>query len=54
MYVAVTRAEQKLYVTFPKTIQDKACGRSESLKELNLPIIDSEKVSPVGTAAAVF
>ncbi|WP_435924449.1 UvrD-helicase domain-containing protein [Paenibacillus sp. DYY-L-2] len=52
MYVAVTRAKQKLYVTFPKTIQEKPCGRSRFLKELNLPIIDSDKVSPVHVIAA--
>ncbi|MGG0173399.1 3'-5' exonuclease [Paenibacillus dokdonensis] len=54
MYVAVTRAKQKLYITYPKTIQDKPCGKSGFLKELNLPIIDSDKVSPVGTAMAAF
>lgn len=43
MYVAVTRAQKKLFVTFPKTIQDKPCGRSIFLEELNLPIVDSEK-----------
>ncbi|WP_199926726.1 UvrD-helicase domain-containing protein [Brevibacillus brevis] len=43
MYVAVTRAKQNLYVTFPKTIQGKPCRRSIFLKELNLKIEDQEK-----------
>ncbi|SFM42237.1 DNA helicase-2 / ATP-dependent DNA helicase PcrA [Paenibacillus sp. 1_12] len=43
MYVAVTRAQKKLYVTFPKTIQDKPCGRSKFLGELNLPIVISNQ-----------
>ena len=47
MYVAVTRAKKKLYVTFPKTIQDKPCGRSKFLGELNLPILDCGKVNPI-------
>ncbi|GKS10867.1 DNA helicase [Paenibacillus chitinolyticus] len=50
MYVAVTRAKKKLYVTFPKTIQEKPCGSSKFLKELNLPIIDCDKMPSVGSA----
>jgi len=38
MYVAATRAKQNLYLTFPKTIQDKPVKRSVFLKELLLPI----------------
>ncbi|CCF16735.1 uvrD/REP helicase family protein [Brevibacillus laterosporus GI-9] len=49
MYVAVTRAKKNLYVTFPKTIQDKPCGRSKFLKELNLPILACDKVNSVGS-----
>ncbi|WP_420540458.1 UvrD-helicase domain-containing protein (plasmid) [Paenibacillus polymyxa] len=47
MYVAVTRAQKNLYVTFPKAIQDKPCGRSKFLGELNLPIFDCDKVNPI-------
>ncbi|MCR8659178.1 UvrD-helicase domain-containing protein [Paenibacillus endoradicis] len=47
MYVAVTRAQKKLYVTFPKTIQDKPCGRSKFLGELNLQILDCNNVNPI-------
>jgi len=38
MYVAATRAKHNLYVTFPKTIQDKPSKRSVFIKELNIPI----------------
>lgn len=38
MYVAATRAKHNLYVTFPKTIQDKPSKRSIFIKELNLPL----------------
>ncbi|MED1746651.1 UvrD-helicase domain-containing protein [Brevibacillus borstelensis] len=44
MYVAVTRARERVYVTFPKKKQDKPCGRSKFLKELNLPIVNSEEI----------
>lgn len=45
MYVAVTRARERVYVTFPKKKQDKPCGRSKFLKELNLPIVNCEEIS---------
>ncbi|MGM1019136.1 MAG: UvrD-helicase domain-containing protein [Bacillota bacterium] len=38
MYVAVTRAKHNLYVTYPKTKQDKPCGRSKFIDELKLEI----------------
>ncbi|MGO4732172.1 3'-5' exonuclease [Paenibacillus sp. 2KB_22] len=38
MYVAATRAKNNLYVTFPKTIQDKPSKRSIFIKELNKPL----------------
>ncbi|WP_053325238.1 ATP-dependent helicase [Paenibacillus peoriae] len=38
MYVAATRAKNNLYVTFPKTIQDKPSKRSIFIKELKLPL----------------
>jgi len=38
MYVAVTRAKQNLYLTFPKTVQGKPVKRSVFLKELQLPL----------------
>ncbi|QTH44021.1 ATP-dependent helicase [Cohnella sp. LGH] len=38
MYVAATRAKHNLYVTFPKTIQDKPSKRSIFIKELSLPL----------------
>ncbi|MBC2596646.1 ATP-dependent helicase [Bacillus velezensis] len=38
MYVAVTRPQHNLYVTFPKTINNKPCKRSIFLKELKIPI----------------
>jgi len=47
MDVAVTRAKKKLYVTFPKIIQDKPSGRSKFLGELNLQILDCDKVNPI-------
>ncbi|WP_181022659.1 3'-5' exonuclease [Brevibacillus laterosporus] len=45
MYVAVTRAKKRLYVTLPKKKQDKPCGRSKFLKELNLPIVNCVDIS---------
>lgn len=38
MYVAATRAKNNLYVTFPKTIQDKPSKRSIFIKELRMPL----------------
>lgn len=38
MYVAATRAKHNLYVTFPKTRQDKPSKRSMFIKELSLPL----------------
>ncbi|KMY33262.1 hypothetical protein ACZ11_09655 [Lysinibacillus xylanilyticus] len=40
MYVAVTRARNNLYITYPKTINKKPIKCSPFLKELNLPVID--------------
>ncbi|WP_289137733.1 UvrD-helicase domain-containing protein [uncultured Brevibacillus sp.] len=45
MYVAVTRARERVYVIFPKKKQDKPVGRSKFLKELNLPIVNCEEIS---------
>ncbi|WP_341282072.1 UvrD-helicase domain-containing protein [Paenibacillus sp. FSL H8-0537] len=47
MYVAVTRAKKRVYVTFPKTVQDKPSARSKFLGELNLPIINCEEVRKI-------
>ncbi|MCK6075363.1 ATP-dependent helicase [Paenibacillus silvae] len=38
MYVAATRAKNNLYVTFPKTIQDKPSKRSIFIKELRMQL----------------
>ncbi|UOK62225.1 UvrD-helicase domain-containing protein [Paenibacillus sp. OVF10] len=40
MYVAATRAKNNLYVTFPKTIQDKPSKRSIFIKELKMPLMN--------------
>lgn len=44
MYVAVTRAKERVYVTFPKIVQDKPSIRSKFLGELNLPIKNSSEI----------
>ncbi|MDM5338492.1 ATP-dependent helicase [Fictibacillus enclensis] len=38
MYVAVTRPKKNLYITFPKTINDKPVKSSVFIKEIRLPI----------------
>ncbi|WP_139996310.1 ATP-dependent helicase [Paenibacillus paridis] len=40
MYVATTRAKYNLYVTFPRTIQDRPSKRSPFIKELGLSLIN--------------
>lgn len=41
MYVAITRAKENLYVTYPKMVNNKAIDISPFLKEAGLPIKDS-------------
>ncbi|MDM5246328.1 ATP-dependent helicase [Lysinibacillus sp. G4S2] len=43
MYVAVTRARNNLYITYPKNINNRPIECSPFLKELNLPAIDFTK-----------
>ncbi|MBO0454712.1 MULTISPECIES: ATP-dependent helicase [Enterococcus] len=38
MYVAITRAKENLYVTFPKTVNNKTTAASPFLKEAGLPL----------------
>ncbi|MDP1421160.1 UvrD-helicase domain-containing protein [Peribacillus simplex] len=38
MYVAVTRPKKNLYITLPKTINDKPVNRSVFIKEIQLPV----------------
>ena len=43
MYVAITRAKENLYVTYPKTVNNKATEPSPFLKEAGLPLKEEQK-----------
>lgn len=43
MYVAITRAKENLYVTYPKTVNNKATELSPFLKEAGLPLKEDPK-----------
>lgn len=43
MYVAITRAKENLYVTYPKTVNNKATEPSPFLKEAGLPLKEDPK-----------
>lgn len=43
MYVAITRAKENLYVTFPKTVNNKTIEPSPFLKEAGLPLKEYRK-----------
>ena len=43
MYVAITRAKENLYVTYPKTVNNKATEPSSFLKEAGLTIKEASK-----------
>lgn len=45
MYVAITRAKENLYVTYPKTVNNKATEPSPFLKEAGLPLKEDPKNS---------
>lgn len=49
MYVAVTRARNNLYITYPKTINKRPIECSLFLKELNLPSIDLTNYNHLNT-----
>lgn len=43
MYVAITRAKENLYVTFPKAVNNKVTEPSPFIKEAGLPVKDYQK-----------
>lgn len=43
MYVAITRAKENLYVTYPKTVNNKTIEPSPFLKEAGLPLKEYRK-----------
>jgi DNA helicase-2/ATP-dependent DNA helicase PcrA len=45
MYVALTRAKENLYVTYPKTVNNKTVTASPFLKEAGLPLKEYQKNS---------
>ncbi|MGE7907536.1 3'-5' exonuclease [Peribacillus sp. NPDC094092] len=47
IYVAVTRARNNLYITCPRTINNRPVACSIFLKELNLHLIDVTKSTKV-------
>ncbi|MBM7712304.1 ATP-dependent helicase [Enterococcus xiangfangensis] len=47
MYVAITRAKENLYITFPKTINNKSITPSPFLKEAGLSIKDYSKAASI-------